>query len=167
MNAVLWKNGHIINLGTLGGYESLSSEVNARGQVVGHTTNNVPDSYFGVGTQVCAFLWDEKNGMQDLGTLGGPDAAAADTNEHGQIVGQSFTSFTPNPNTMMPTLDPFLLENGKMVDLGTLGGTIGGAGGINHRGQVFGNSNLVGDTPFHFHGFLWDHDTLKDIGTSG
>jgi probable HAF family extracellular repeat protein len=52
-----------------------------------------------------------------------------------------------------------------MVDLGTLGGTVGFANFINSRGQVVGVSNLAGDTTNH--GFLWDRGTLTDLGTLG
>src|SRR5262249_30206328 len=97
-NGVLWKDGRIINLGTLGGYESLAGRVNSRGQVTGIATNTIPDPfsfYYFPGTpnatQMRAFIWDEKNGMQDIGTLGGPDAFAPLINERGQIAGFSYT----------------------------------------------------------------------------
>jgi probable HAF family extracellular repeat protein len=176
MNSVLWKDGKVINLGTLGGYESVSTKVNERGQVLGNSTNSVPDPYSFVynffaqisnGTQNRAFLWDQKNGMQDLGTLGGPDTVASDMNERGQIVGISYTSFTPNPDTGIPSMHPFLWDHGRMIDLGTFGGTLTTppGGKINERGQVIGSTNLSGDTETH--PFFWDKGKLTDIGTLG
>jgi probable HAF family extracellular repeat protein len=174
-NAVLWEHGEISNLGTLGGYESQAGLVNSRGQVTGLATNAVPDPLsiyywlfgngFSNGTQTRAFLWDAKNGMQDLGTLGGPDAFGIQINERGQIAGFSYTNSTPNPATGVPTTDPFLWDNGKMIDLGSLGGTFGGPNAMNNRGQVVGMSNLAGDTASH--GFLWDNGKLTDIGFPG
>jgi probable HAF family extracellular repeat protein len=175
--AVLWKNGRIVDLGTLeGGYESIANAVNNRGQVVGFSTNTIPDpfSYFPFfgATQSRAFLW-QKGAMQDLGTLGGPDATAISINEHGQIAGQSYTNSTPNPvldtcgffAMNVPTEDPFIWKKGKMTDLGTLGGTCGFVTGQNDRGQVIGQSDLAGDLTFH--PFLWDKGALRDLGTLG
>lgn len=165
VHAVLWKNGQPIDLGTLGGYESLTAGVNNRGQVVGTTTNAITDSFcfFGFGTQCRAFLW-ENGVMRDLGTLGGPDSFAFfGINERGQVVGMSYTNSMPNPVTGLPTMDPFLWEHGKMIDLGTLGGTFGGAVLINSRGQVMGQSNLAGDLVMH--GFSWERGVLADLGS--
>ena len=124
INAVLWKDGEIVNLGTIeGGYESNAFAVNDRGQVAGVFLNTIPDSFSPFGLQVRAFLW--QNGvMEDLGTLGGPEASAYFMNERGQVAGTSFINSIPNPDTGIPTLDPFLWADGKMIDLGTLGGTI-------------------------------------------
>jgi len=169
-HAVLWKKGEIIDLGTLGGgYESFSSAVNNRGQVVGFAVNTTPDPYslaYGAlfPTQTRAFLWD--NGvMRDLDTLGGPDAFAVQINERSQVVGYSYTNSTPNPTTGVPTVDPFLWEDGKMRDLGTLGGTLGVALLINKHGLVVGGSNLAGDATFH--PFLWQDGVMTDLGTLG
>ena len=183
--AVLWQGNSILDLGTLpGGYESFAFGVNDGGQVVGSATNGTPDPYsyyygqiFGIsnGTQTRAFVWDNHNGMRDLGTLGGPDAWAAFVNEQGQVAGISLTSFTPNPDNgptcaaNVPSQDPFLWEAGTgMIDLGTFGGTCGAPQAINNRGQVVGGSYLSGNTIVH--AFLWDktgNPQLKDLGTLG
>ena len=123
---VLWrKDGQIVNLGTLGGHESLAAYINNRGQIAGFAANRKRDpfSLFGWGTQTRAFLW-HKGIMRDLGTLGGPDALADFVNNHGQVAGASYTNSAPNPDTGIPTLDPFLWTHGTMTDLGTLGGTL-------------------------------------------
>jgi len=172
--AVLWRNGQIIDLGTLGGNASSASSVNSHGQVVGAALNTIPDSFsaainppiffFPVATQAHAFLWDGM--MHDLGTLGGPDSGAFYVNERGQVAGYSYTNSTPNPTTGIPTLDPFLWEDGKMKDLGTLGGTFGVPYSMNERGQVVGQSNLAGDQIKH--PFLSDRGKpMIDLGTLG
>lgn len=175
LEAVLWgKDNSLIDLGALGGNESEAYAVNNRGQVAGEALNAIPDPYtsnynnfyIGGATQVHAFRWTKSRGMQDLGTLGGTDSAAFSINERGQIAGISFTNTTVNPATGVPTLDPFLWENGKMLDLGTLGGTFGVAFALNNRGQVVGASNLVGDNGGH--AFLWDmKGGMQDLGTLG
>jgi probable HAF family extracellular repeat protein len=165
--AVIWKNGQIFDLGTLGGNWSLSLDANSRGQVVGVAANAIPDSFslFGFATQTRAFLW-QNGAMQDLGSLGGPDAAPSFVNERGQVAGISYTNATPNPSGF-PTVDPFLWDRGRMIDLGTLGGTNANVGNVllNNRGQVAGTSNLAGDITAH--AFLWERGTLSDLGTLG
>ena len=175
VRAVVWKHGQIIDLGTLGGYESSAQAINNRGQVAGIALNTIldpfearlgPPNLFCCGvTQMHAFLW-QHGPIQDLGTLGGPDSAGMFLNERGQVAGVSYTSSTPNPGTGIPTQDPFLWENGKMLDLGTLGGTAGWPFSLNQRGQVVGQSNLSGDMANH--PFLWDKKNgMIDLGTLG
>jgi probable HAF family extracellular repeat protein len=52
-----------------------------------------------------------------------------------------------------------------MIDLGSLGGTLGSAQCANNRGQVTGQSNLAGGLVSH--PFFWDHGVMTDIGTFG
>jgi probable HAF family extracellular repeat protein len=182
IRAVIWKNGQIEDLGTLGGNHSAAYWINDRGQVAGFALNNVPDPYsmfdLGIlgssnGTQTRSFLWEKGKKMQDLGTLGGPDAFVGILNERGQIVGGSYTNGTPNsfngfncpPN--VPTQDPFFWEKGKgMTDLGTLGGTCGGPSALNNHGQVVGTSNLKGNVVYH--PFFWEKGKkMQDLGTFG
>jgi probable HAF family extracellular repeat protein len=166
-NAVLWQDGHIINLGTLpGGYESQANFINDRGQVAGFASNGILDPYsMGFwGTQARVFLWQD-GVMHDLGTLGGPDSFGGLLNERGQVTGQSYINNTPNSATGIPTMDPFLWQDGHMQDLGTLGGTVGLANWINNRGEVVGQSDLAGDQTVH--PFLWDGRALRDLGTLG
>jgi len=164
---ILWKNGKMINLGNLGGYESLAVDINNRGQIIGFSTNAVPDPFnpFGLPTQLRGFIW--QNGvMTDLGTLGGPDTQiGVRVNERGQTTGSSDTNFVPNVTTGLPTADPFLWENGKMIDLGSFGGTLGFGDMVNNRGQVIGVSDLPGDVTQH--AFLWENGNLQDLGTLG
>jgi probable HAF family extracellular repeat protein len=174
IRAVLWKSDQIIDLGTLGGNFSLATTLNNAGQVVGAAANTTLDplSLFGFGTETRAFLWQD-GVIEDLGTLGGPDAAALAVNESGQVAGFSYTDATPTP-VGMATTHPFLWRNGTMTDLGTLGGTFGGPGSnlnmdttlaMNNRGQVVGASTLAGDLVAH--PFLWDDGVLRDLGTLG
>jgi probable HAF family extracellular repeat protein len=180
IRAVLWKDGELRDLGTLGGNGSSASAINNRGQVVGFAFNAIPDPlsfiYFGLagspnGTQTRAFLWQEGI-LQDLKTLGGPDAVALFANERGEVAGFSYTNSTPNPVTPLqpglPTIHPFVwTREGGMQDLGSLGGTVGWAncecGGFNNRGQLVGLSTLTGDQIAD--PFLWDGEKLIDLFT--
>lgn len=167
VRAVLWQKGAIVDLGTLpeGGSESLANAVNNRGQVVGFALNTVPDpcSFIGFPTQTRAFVW-QHSAMEDLGTLGGPDANAELINEHGQIAGASYIA-SVNPATGCPEVHPFLWQNGSMLDLGTLGGTFADVRAMNQRGQIVGFSNLAGDLISH--PFLWTGGHPVDLGTLG
>ena len=171
IRAVLWNRNNVIHdLGTLdGGSFSLGIWVNDERQVVGISDDGVPDpfSLFGNGVQIRTFLWEDGI-MQDIGTLGGPDTlpgANCDNQRRDRFVGFSYTSYVPNEGTGIPTADPFLWRDGRMIDLGSLGGTMGFAQCTNNRGEVIGISDLSGDLTFH--AFLWRKGVMKDLGTLG
>jgi probable HAF family extracellular repeat protein len=178
LKAVMWTNGQIVDLGTLGGNQSFAQSINNHGQAVGWAldliteTNNIWQDYpFPFGTRQRATLWD-KGVAIDLGTLGGPCAWATDINDNGQIIGQSLTSALGD-GTMHQINDAFfyrpaagfLWENGAITNLGNLGGTWALPTRINNQGQVIGHMSLANDRSYH--PFLWEKGMLRDLGTFG
>lgn len=173
--AVAWRDGKMTNLGTFGGTDSFAYAVNNWGQVAGWALNDVPDPYatsvgafcvtlycVPVTTQIRAFL-RQGGKKQDLGTLGGNDAAATLINDFGMVAGVSYTDTTPNPTTGIPTIHTFLWVGGKMTDVGTLGsGHIGNPTSMNRWGQIAGDA---APADYWIHGYLWDGSKLQDLGT--
>jgi probable HAF family extracellular repeat protein len=133
-HALLWENGHPINLGNLGA-EAWNTPVslNNQGQVIGFANN--------VEGNAQAFLWTEvSRKMRALPFIGNDNSSAAyDINEKGQIVGIS------NGGTEPYGARAFLYENGMMMDLN---GLVQGdsslylflAQGINDRGEIVGTA---------------------------
>jgi probable HAF family extracellular repeat protein len=120
-NAVMWRNGAITDLGTLGGTQSAASAINSLGQVVGwaHTASEA--------THV--FLW--QNGtMADLGVFG-LDPVANAINNRGVVVGQSDTGAWIWMSGRFQNLN-------NLVPAGT-GFTIEAATAINDNGQIVAN----------------------------
>ncbi len=170
-HATLWRHGQLVDLGTLeGGFESVAFAVNDQGDVAGVAATTVPDPFTPLGIQTRTFIW--QNGiMKDLGTLGGASAGLVtfkgnvEINDRGDVTACSYTNSTVNPTTGFPTVDPFLWRQGKMIDLGTLGGTSGCSIALNNRGEVVGYSDNAGDV--FIRPFLWDNGVLRDLGTLG
>jgi probable HAF family extracellular repeat protein len=174
--AVLWRHGHIIDLDTFaGGTESLGIYVNDAGQAIGLSTINTEPDPLVFFFQTHIFIWE--NGKKlDIGTLGGADTLVGASCSHppeGMMVGGSTTTTTLNPDTGLPTADPFLWDHGKLIDLGTLGGTNGFGQCVNHRRQVIGASSLVANPAAcslggpGCHAFFWENGVMTDLGTLG
>lgn len=112
-------------------------------------------------------LWENRR-VQELPTVGGdPDGTALAINDSGHAAGTTGTCAPFNIDTYI-TVQPVhavLWENGKAVDLGSLGGVTGRiALGMNNRDDVVGGSDLSGDTATH--AFLWTKEAGKMLDLS-
>ena len=137
-----------VPIGTLGGPASIPYAINEQGVVVG--LSSLPD---GSGH---GFLWDGT--IHDLGTLPGNKSSSANAiNASGVVVG------TSSGTSLAPTAPrhAVMWSGGQIRDLGTLGGVIGFAKGINDYGVVVGASTLANGAT---HAFVWD-GTMHDLGT--
>ena len=164
----------VTDLGTLeGGTFSQPFFINRYGLVSG--SSNLPD-----GNQH-AVLWLGKLKL-DIGTpgLGGPNSIAFGDNDGFQSAGEAETS-TPDPNgedfcgfrTHLTCL-PFLWQDGKMIQLPTLGGNNGAATAISNRGEVAGFAeNSIPDPGcpapqvLHFEPVVWEKGVIHELPTVG
>ncbi|CDH45737.1 exported hypothetical protein [Candidatus Contendobacter odensis Run_B_J11] len=166
--AFWYANGGMTDLGTLGGTYSAAFGINASGQIVGES-KTAGDS------ATHAFLYSGGR-MSDLGTLGGANSSALGINAIGQIVGYSIIGGTPPGKKSLTgsgqysiaaagDSHAFLYSGGRMIDLGTLGGTQSFAISINDSGQVVGSSTTAGNSALH--AFRYANGVMIDLGTLG
>jgi probable HAF family extracellular repeat protein len=129
-HALRWQNGVPTDLGKLGGTLAIGAGINNRGQVAGNAT--LPGD-----TVVHAFLWNEEDGMQDLGTLpADTNSIVGNINDEGQVPIQSCDATLSNCRAA-------IWQDGSMTDLNTLilPGShlfLRSANSINSRGEIAG-----------------------------
>lgn len=106
-----------------------------------------------------AFIWDDVNGIQSLGTLGGMMSSAYAINDNNAVVGYSYTTDWEEHAFIWD-------ETNGMRDLGTLGGNVhSAANAINANNVVAGKSVT---TDMKLHAFIWDEvNGMQDLGTLG
>jgi probable HAF family extracellular repeat protein len=129
VHPVLWQNGTVTNLGSLGGaVNDFAVAINSGGQVVGLSDLSGDLTFH-------AFLWQNEV-MSDLGTLPGDSfSLASDINDAGQVVGQSCDD--------AGNCRAFLWQHGAMTDLNALISLdsplyLLSAEGINSGGEIVG-----------------------------
>lgn len=123
VNAAIWSNGTVTDLGTLGGNSSRALDINNAGQVVGVARDASHDDH--------AFLW---NGGA-LIPLSSHTSQAQDINEVGQIVGSN--QFTNGTNHAA------LWQSGQIIDLDSLKTHDSIAYAINDFGTVVGYAGFA------------------------
>jgi probable HAF family extracellular repeat protein len=176
----------LIDLGTLGGPLSSTSDppargVNNRGAVVGGADTSTPNPNASNPCLFCnpdpflshAFQW-QRGHLTDLGALPGANSSfASSVTDSGVSVGWSSDNEHIDPLLGIPQMRATMWRSGAIVDLGTLeGGYESVAAAANNRGQVVGvSANLVPD-PFGPLGtqnrmFLWQNGAMEDLNTLG
>ncbi|WP_300753403.1 HAF repeat-containing protein [Janthinobacterium sp.] len=123
--AVLYQNGQIRELGTLGGDEGFTKAINAHGVVVG-SSQTASGAWH-------AFRYENASGMRDLGTLGGNSSYATAITQDGRVAGYADTS-NGDYHAFVTKADH------SLQDLGTLGGDSSYASGVNNHGVVVGTA---------------------------
>lgn len=124
-HACLWRNGELIDLGTLPGTTSSRAvAIDDGGDVAGTSWDHGH-------AHEHAFLWSGGT-MTALGTLGGDQSGAAAIDGAGRVVGMSTTA--------SGATHAFLWQQGVMTDLGALGGGQSRAAAIGEDGVVVGTS---------------------------
>jgi probable HAF family extracellular repeat protein len=152
--AGLWRNGTVVDLGSLNGHSrTWASAWNDAGQIVGSST-------VGDGT-VHPFIW-ENGVMRDLGVLGSGASATA-INAHGVVVGVS------DVDTLSRA---FIWKDGVMRDLGGFPDRHTRAVAINDQGRVLGVAGYpYKASQYDYYGpgdtvFVWDNGQVNIVTTT-
>ncbi|HVN31227.1 MAG TPA: hypothetical protein VMT45_04510 [Thermoanaerobaculaceae bacterium] len=144
--AYLRRGSTMTDLGTLGGGRSQGNGINSRAQIAGW-------AYPATGPQH-AFLFENGN-VTDIGASFSGGSIATDINEFGRVVGYYDVAGGSRP---------FRWAAGVTADLGSLGGTKGGANKINLFGEVAGWSSFADNVS---RPVIFRSGNVVDLGTLG
>ena len=158
-HAFLYNSGTMQDLGTLGGNFSTAYCINNSGQVVGYS--EVPGN-----SPVNSFLYSGGT-MTNLDNDSYNYNYAYAINDNGEIVGSCSFYGLLSFIGAFAFLDADGTPTGlalNFTNLGTLGGLVSTAYGINNSGQVVGEAGMLNG---HSHAFLYSSGTMQDLGTLG
>jgi len=189
-HAALWRNGSVLDLGTLGGPNSsvVWNVKNTRGLLAGIAQTSAPDPLgeawssaafyggpFNVGYINLGFVW-EQGRMRPLPTLGGNNGFATGANNKGLVVGWAENT-CHDPTCVPPQVLQFRpvfwdTERHDQVREFPLihGDTSGAATAINDHNQAVGISGICDQAVGRYtakHAVLWDNGRAIDIGNLG
>jgi len=151
---VVWKEGVITTLPTLGGNNGVAVDINGRGELVGQAETSQLDTACPPSFSDKPALW-KKDSIHGLPTIPGDTHGPVDAiNDKGEAVGFTYDC--------RGSFHPVLWQNGKATDI-----TVANLGiepdDINNRGEVTGTG---GDSPTGpEHAFLWKNGVATILET--
>ncbi len=147
--AVVVEDGTMRDIGSLGGNRSVAEGINAQGDIVGSSVT--PDGL------ARGFIW-RAGTMTTIGVLGtGRSSQAMAINDAGQVTGYSEINDSGQGHG-------YLYADGKLRDIGTLGGMSSYPYGMNAGGDITG---WASDAHEEQHAFVWHDGHMRDLGTLG
>jgi len=178
----------LVDLGTFGGPNSFVNGdappmINNRSAVAGAAETSIPCPYaggiFSDGVLQPAFLWQD-GVLKNLGLLpGGCFTLPNAINSKGMMTGSGDIGVIDEA-TGLPVIHADLRYKGRVLDLGTFGGSNSLANDLNDRGDVAGGAENTDPDPWDFaditlglpsptawHAFLWRAGRMWDLGTLG
>ena len=162
--AVLWQDNALVPLSS--GYHfriSVPSGISDTGMIVGSQYNN-PEKLHGLTWTPSSHLLPTVEGFHYVEPVA--------VNGAGDVVGDTRSGTRDHFGAV--NSHAFLMRNGLMTDLGTLGGQHSCALGINGSDVVVGKSDVdrgiigaIDSTAPQTHAFAWSAGQMKDLGTLG